>query len=69
MMQEKKALIKVNTFSTLFIFCGVEYQPKQEAVYLSIAKNNIKKALLCQLVKKMHRPNMNNFWISCILWN
>lgn len=69
MMQEKKALIKVNTFFTPFIFCGIEYQPKQGAVYLLIAKNNIRKALLCQLIKKMHRSNMNNFWISCILWN
>ena len=47
-MQEKKALIKAYTFLTSPVSCVAEYQPRQRVVNLSITKNRVRKALLCQ---------------------
>ena len=68
-MQEKEALVRAHAFPTPPVFCGAEYQPRQGAAHLSITKNSVGKALLCQSVKKAPGPNMHNFRILRILWD
>lgn len=61
-VQAKKVLVRAHIFSKPPLSHKVEYQPNQGRVHLLVIKNTIGKALLCQLVKKVHRPNMYNFW-------
>ena len=68
-MQEKEALVRAYAFPTPPVFCGAEYQPRQGVAHLSITKNSVGKALLCQSVKKAPGPNMHNFRILRILWD
>lgn len=68
-MQDKEALVRANAFPPPPIFHGTEYEPKQGTAHLSITKNSVGKALLCQSVKKAPRPNMHNFRVLRILWD
>ena len=68
-MKDKGALVRTNAFPQPPISHGLEYKPKQKTAHLSIRKNNVAKAFLCQSGKKTPGPNMNNFRIIRVLWN
>ena len=66
-MQDKEALVRAHAFSTPPVFYGIEYEPRQGTAYLSVTKDSVGKALLCQSVKKAPGPNMHNFRILRVL--
>lgn len=68
-MQDKKALVRIHAFLLLSSFYGIEYKLGQGTAHLSITKDSVGKALLCQSIKKAPEPNIHNFRIFCLLWD
>lgn len=68
-MQDKEKLVRAHAFPPSPAFHGSEYKPGQGVVHLSISKEDVGKALLCQSVKKTPGPNMHNFRVICLFWD
>ena len=66
-MQDKKALVRIYAFPSPPPFDRIEYEPGQRTAHLSITKDSVGKALLCQSIKKVSGPNTHNFRIFCLL--
>ncbi len=66
-MQDKKALVRIYAFPLPPSFYGMEYEPGQGTAHLSVTKDSVGKALLCQSIKKAPGPNIQNFRIFCLL--
>lgn len=67
-MQDKEALVRKHAFPSPPIFSGKEYNPGQETAHLSVTRDNVGYALLCQSIKKAPGPNKHNFCILRLLW-
>ena len=66
-MQDKKALVRLHAFLPLPIFHRIKYKLENGMAHILITKNSVRKAFLCQFIKKAPRLNMHNFQILCIL--
>ena len=68
-MQDKEALVRAHAFPPPPVIYGIEYEPGQGTAHLSVTKDSVGKALLCQSIKKPPGPNLHNFRILRVLWD
>lgn len=68
-MQDKEALVRIHAFPLPPPLYKLEYEPRQETTYLSVTKDIVGKALLCQCIEKAPGLNMHNFRILSLLWD
>ncbi len=68
-MQDKEALVRLHAFPPPPICYGTEYKPGKGTAHALVTKDHVGKALLCQSIKKVPGPNMQNFRILRILWD